>query len=132
MKKTSMKKLHFEKKASYAHEKAIEVLVSWIKLRPNIFGIHDLFAVNKEIQFFDSNDLILFVPDIVVYSKTNITHIFEVEFTHGLDADKLNKMMNFFWLNRIFAKVYEVKAVDILSCTEPITDMKQIKFFEMI
>lgn len=119
---------HFNKKESYLHNRAIDVLDIWILDNPREFNIDGLIRTEKE-RHFSLSGKIKFIPDLTVYNDKGICKMYEVCHTHGIDIDKLMRMQYYFYMHNWDVEVYEISAYYIMKqvkCPERIEMIKYI------
>lgn len=107
--KRMIKMYHF--KESYLHYMAKYALK--YQIENNAYGINPL-RVDIEPNFC-MNGLVLFRPDLVVYTKNGIDIIFEVIVTNVISTEKKDKMDYYFFHNKINPHVFQIKANTILK-----------------
>ena len=102
--KSQMKKHHFEKKESFRHKCAVEILASWVG------------GVTEQKFYLDGK--IEFVPDVAVYENGVLTSIYEVVNSNPLSSHKYGIIQYWCYLNCKDLTVYEVSAEYILDQLE--------------
>jgi len=118
---------HFDNNESNLHFYSKVVLRNWIRSFPDRFGIIDLQSVRLE-ECFAENGRIIFVPDVSVYDRNGLTHMFEIEHTSPLTGEKLNRMQWYFFNNKENPIIYEIEAKYIMKQTKCPTKIEMQRF----
>jgi len=121
------KKPHFKENESGLHKHAKEDLVKWIKQYPERFGLEDYTSIRLEEKFCE-NGSVMFTPDITVYNKIGLKHIYEIVHTSHLIGEKLHKMQCYFFSNEMNPIIFEIDAYYIESKVECPEVLKMIRF----
>jgi hypothetical protein len=104
MKEVMIRTAPFEKKESYKHKCAVEVLASWVD-----GVIEKPFYVEGKI---------VFVPDVAVYKNGILQCIYEVVNSHPITSLKYGMIQYYCYMNKIDLTVFEVSAEYILKQLE--------------
>lgn len=120
-------KPHFKENESGLHKHAKEDLVKWIENYPERFGLKDLTSIRFEEKFCESG-VVLFIPDITIYNKDGLKHVYEIVHTSHLTGEKLHKMQCYFFENKINPIIFEIDAYYIESKVECPGKLDMIRF----
>lgn len=125
------KQHHFKENESGLHKHAKEDLVKWIKQYPERFGLKNISSIRLEEKFCENGN-VLFQPDITVYNKHGLKHVYEIHHTSPLTGKKLHKMQCHFFSNKMNPVIFEISAFYIESKVEcpKFIDMTRFEMFE--
>jgi hypothetical protein len=126
-----MKKYPFEKKETYEHHFAIEVLRKWIEKEPHLIGIH--YPVNTIIEHeFSLKGRLAFIPDLTVFIENDIFRLYEIVYSHPIDGFKLFKIQQYQYFNNEYFDVVEVDATWIMKQTKIPYKLKTLTTYQDI